>query len=66
MKASYTVAEVAALLEVSRRQAYRLLIERGVVQPRGRRRPHRVPLTRLIEAFGAEIDSIALVQRVRG
>lgn len=64
MKATYTVEEVAALFGLSRRQAYRKLVKDGLVTPKGRRITHRIPLIRLVAAYGEELDSIALTQRL--
>jgi DNA-binding GntR family transcriptional regulator len=65
-KGLYTVAEVAALFDISRRQAYRKLVRDGLIQPKGRRVTHRVTLTRLLAVYGDELDSIALAQRLAG
>jgi hypothetical protein len=56
----YTVTELAAFWGVCRRQALRRLIEGGVVKPGGRGKKVRVPLKRLVFAFGEEFESLAL------
>ncbi len=64
MKASWTIKQVAEVFELSRRQAYRKLVLDGVIKPKGRRRTHRIPLSRLLAAYGDEMDSASLAQRL--
>lgn len=66
MKATYTVAEWAALRGKSRRQTRDKLVKDGLIEPRGRGAKVEIPLTRLLAAYGEEIDSIALVHRLAG
>lgn len=66
MKATYTVAEWAALRGKSRRQTRDKLIRDGLITPGGRGAKVEIPLLRLLAVYGEEIESMALVRKLGG
>ncbi len=65
IRASYSVPEIARMLDYSVQRARRYLRRRGVELPQGKGVRAVIPLTVLLKKIGDDLDSAAFVQRLR-